>query len=105
MANIDLNVLSLSELKQLQKDVAKTISSYEERKKAEARAALEERAREMGFSLAELSGAAPSRKRGPSVPKYRHPENPNITWTGRGRKPKWITDHIAAGNDIADLEI
>ena len=22
--------------------------------------------------------------------KYRHPENPELEWTGRGRKPKWV---------------
>lgn len=105
MVNIDLNALSLSDLKQLQKDVAKTISGYEARRKAEALAVLEEKAREMGFSLAELGGATVGRKPTPAAPKYRHPDNPTITWTGRGRKPKWIAEHIAAGKDIADFEI
>ena len=38
MTDIDLNALSLPELKQLQKNVAKAIASFEDRRKAEARA-------------------------------------------------------------------
>lgn len=105
MSEPDLNALSLKELKQLEKDVAKAIKDYEDRKKAEARAALEEQAREMGFSLAELAGTKTARTRSLGVPKYRHPENPAITWTGRGRKPKWVAEHIEAGKPIEDLEI
>ncbi|WP_443089971.1 hypothetical protein [Yoonia sp.] len=38
MAEYDLEALSLSELKKMQKDVAKPISTFEDRQKAEARA-------------------------------------------------------------------
>jgi DNA-binding protein H-NS len=24
--------------------------------------------------------------------KYRHPENPELTWTGRGKEPKWLIE-------------
>ncbi|WP_127903736.1 H-NS family nucleoid-associated regulatory protein [Solirhodobacter olei] len=105
MRTLDINALDLVELKQLQKDVAKAIESFESRKKADAVAALEAQAKELGFSLADLAGAAKGKKRGISAPKYRHPENPNITWTGRGRKPRWVSEHIASGKDIEELEI
>lgn len=105
MANIELNSFTLPELKQLHKDVSKAIESFENRRKAEALAALEAKAKELGFSLSDIAGATKGRKRSPSVPKYRHPENADITWTGRGRKPKWVQDHIDAGKDISSLEI
>jgi len=59
MADIDLNAFSLPELKQLEKNVAKTITSFEDRRKAEARAKVDELARELGFSFEELAEAAP----------------------------------------------
>lgn len=47
-------------------------------------------------------GAAPApRRRGTVAPKYRHPDNPQLTWTGRGNKPIWVRDFLAAGNDIS----
>ena len=38
MADFNLEAMSLKELRQLQKDLAKAISAYEDRHKAEARA-------------------------------------------------------------------
>ena len=105
MTDIDLNALSLAELKQLEKNVAKAIASFEDRRKAEARAAAETVAKEYGFSLGDLVNAAPSRKGAAPVAKYRHPENPEITWSGRGRKPAWIAEGLEAGKTLEDFAI
>jgi DNA-binding protein H-NS len=102
---IDLNELSLKELKDLQSQVAKAISGYEERRKREARVELEEKARAMGFSLNELVEITAGRKRSPSVAKYANPANPVDTWSGRGRKPRWFTEALARGRKPEDLAI
>ncbi len=104
MANIDLDGLSLKELKALQKSVEKAISSFEDRKKSEARAKLEEAAKELGYSFADLAGGAAKLKRAVDA-KYRHPENPSRTWSGRGRKPKWFSEWLGAGKSADDLKI
>jgi DNA-binding protein H-NS len=105
MADISVDELSLPELKKLEKDVARAIATYEERQKAEARAEAEAVAKKFGFSLNQLvDGGAPKAKAAPE-PKYRHPENASITWSGRGRKPGWISDGLAAGKTLADFEI
>ena len=105
MTDIDLTALSLAELKQLEKNVAKAIASFEYRRKAEARAAAEAVAKEHGFALGDLVDTTSSGKRGPSAPKYRHPENPDITWSGRGRKPAWIVEGLEAGKSLEDFAI
>ena len=89
----------------MQKDLAKTIFTYEDRHKAEARAKLEAIAKEMGYSLADLIGVEVKATRSAAVAKYRHPENAALTWSGRGRKPHWFADHVNAGKDPADLAI
>ncbi len=97
---IDLNALSLKELKQLQEDVAAAIAGFEDKKKREAIAELEAKAKEMGYpSLAELVGAGRAKrsKRRPAPPKYCHPENNNVQWSGRGRRPVWFRDALNAG--------
>jgi DNA-binding protein H-NS len=38
-------------------------------------------------------------------PKYRHPKDMILTWSGRGKKPGWMQDWIAAGNDPDELLI
>lgn len=105
MADYDLEALSVSELKKMQKDVAKAISTYEDRQKGEARAEVEALARELGYSLAELVGTEAKSSRLPAAAKYRHPENPALTWSGRGRKPQWFVEALAAGKTAEDLAI
>lgn len=102
---MDLNTLSLKELKDLQSQVAKAINGYEDRRKKEALAELEEKARSLGFSLSELTGAAPVRKRSPATAKYANPANPSDTWSGRGRKPRWFEAALNAGRKPEDLAI
>ena len=92
-------------MKKLQKGIAKAISTFEDRQKAEARTKVEAVAREMGYSLAELVGTDSKAKRAPIAQKYRHPENPAVAWSGRWRKPQWFVDALAAGTTAGDLEI
>jgi DNA-binding protein H-NS len=103
MADHDLETLSLKELKQLHKDVLKAIANFEGRKKAEARAKVDAVAKEMGFSLTELLGADSRTGRAPSEAKYRHPEKPDLTWSGRGRKPNWLLEAVSAGTPLEEL--
>jgi DNA-binding protein H-NS len=105
MADYDLEALSLGELKKMQKDVAKAISTYQDRQKAEARAKVEALARDLGYSLAELVGIETKSSRAPAVAKYRHPENPALTWSGRGRKPQWFVDALSAGKSAESLTV
>jgi DNA-binding protein H-NS len=105
MVDYNLELLSFSELMKLQKDVAKAISTFEDRQKAEARAKVEALARDLGYSLAELAGSETKSPRAPAAPKYRHPENPALTWSGRGRKPHWFVEALEAGNTASDLAI
>lgn len=107
MSKIDLSTLSLDELKALRKDVEKAIENYETRKRQEALAAAEAAASAAGYSLSELLSDVKSGKGKGSVnpPKYRHPENPELTWTGKGRQPSWIKDAVDAGRPLDDFLI
>jgi DNA-binding protein H-NS len=104
---IDLDSMSRSELMRLRADVDKAIATLADRERKKAIEAAERAAAEHGFSLADLTGAAMPGKRGKSKSpaKYRNPADPTQTWSGRGRKPRWIIDAAAAGRDLADFEI
>jgi DNA-binding protein H-NS len=104
---IDLNSMSRGELVKLRADIEKAISSLAERERKKAREAAERAAAEHGFSLAELTGAPSTAKRnGTKNPaRYRNPANPTETWSGRGRRPRWVNDAAAAGRALSDFEI
>ncbi|MGB8622784.1 MAG: H-NS histone family protein [Paracoccaceae bacterium] len=102
--NIDLDKLSKKELEKLRSDVDKALATLESRKKAEARKAAEQAAKEHGFSLDDIfkAGAKPKQK---SPPKYRNPANPQQTWTGRGRQPGWIKEALEKGKSLSEFAI
>lgn len=104
MTDFKLETLSFKELKNLQTAVGKALASFQDRQMATARAQLQEHARSLGFSLEEIvsPGAAKSTRSRPKA-KYRHPENAEITWSGRGRRPIWFTSAISAGKKPEDL--
>lgn len=104
MTTVNLNEMSLDELKALRKDVDAAIKNYESRKKKAALAELEAKAAELGFNLNDLTGSG-GRSRKINPPKFRHPENPELTWSGRGRQPDWYKEQISAGRDPEDMKI
>lgn len=75
------------------------------KRRKDALAAVEATAREAGFTLAELMGKPEKAGKKISPPKYSHPENPELTWTGRGRQPAWFKELIAGGTPPDELEI
>ncbi|WP_136637493.1 H-NS family nucleoid-associated regulatory protein [Pseudooceanicola onchidii] len=101
---VDLDSMSLDELKKLRKDADSAIRNYEDRKKKAALAELEAKAAELGFSLNDLTGAT-GRGRKVNPPKYRHPDDSTLTWSGRGRQPDWYKDLVGGGTNPDDLLI
>ena len=87
MAEFNIEAMSLKELKSLQKDLARAISTFEDRQKSDARSKLEIIAKEVGYSLADLIGTEVKPSRAPAAAKYRHPENAALTWSSS----KWDT--------------
>lgn len=103
--DIDLEELDLKELNDLRSKVDRAISNYETRRKRAAMNKLEETAREYGFSLTELAAEVKGGRGGPVAPKYANPADSTVTWTGRGRQPVWVREHLEAGGKLDDLAI
>ena len=104
IADIELDRMSHGDLVKLQKDVQKALATYQERRRQEALIEMQEIARKHGLELNEVMGG---KKKAASVsaPKYRHPDNPSLTWAGRGRKPRWITEEINNGRSLEDFKV
>lgn len=89
----------------MERDIASAITSSRMREKAKAMAELDIRARELVFSLAELTGAAEriKGKHAPAAAQHPNPAVPSDTWSARGREPAWFGAAIAAGTKPDDL--
>lgn len=108
MLDNNLDSLSLDELRDLRTRVDRAIKGYQERKRKDAIAAAEEAVRAHGFSsLADVTRARRSAKasHSSSVVRYAHPEDPNLTWSGRGRRPRWVNEYVDSGKSLEDLAV
>jgi DNA-binding protein H-NS len=41
----------------------------------------------------------------PVLPKYFNPDQPSETWSGRGKRPRWVLAQLKAGRRIEDFKI
>ena len=97
MTRIDLVSLSIDELWALHEEIASVLSTKINAKKLK----LEKRLEELGHEP-----SARQRRPYPKVhPRYRNPQPPHETWSGRGRQPRWVTEMIDAGKSLDDLRI
>jgi DNA-binding protein H-NS len=60
-----------------------------------------------GYSFEDIFGSTRAKRRstGTVPPKYRNPANPEQTWSGRGKRPRWFNDALKAGKKEKDLAI
>ncbi|KAF0815304.1 Trans-acting regulatory protein HvrA [Andreprevotia sp. IGB-42] len=102
----DLSAYSLPELFQLQKDIVRVIAERQVSDRRDTLQALKALAAERGFDINELLGAAGSKPvKTAGVALYRNPADASATWTGRGRKPLWVVDHLAKGGTLDQIKI
>ena len=107
MDQIDLRRLNDDQLSDCLGKIQTEMASREKRKRQELRAELERRVVAEGYKMGdifpELGTAAPAGRRRRKMPaKYRNPQNPEETWTGIGRSPKWVQEILSErGIDMA----
>ena len=106
MALPNIEKLSYKELLQLQTKIAAAIEKRKADEKSAVKRKMMELAAASGFELDELVGAKRGVRKGSTVaPKYRHPKDPTLTWTGRGRQPKWLAAELAKGRKLESFLI
>ena len=70
------------------------MASRERENRKALRVEIERRVADQGYRLAdlfpELATASPGSARRKRPPRYRDPQNPEHTWSGIGRSPKWV---------------
>lgn len=111
-----LETLSSAQLRLL---IDQAKSAYEVVHAREMKEAMEEMiavAEARGFNIKEMMGQADFAKlMATQVPvlqpssgepvRFRDDKNPSLTWTGRGRLPRWLKEIKEAGGDVEDYRI
>jgi len=103
---MDLSTLSVAQLRDLQQQIPAEIKRREAQEKVNILNEVRAFAKARGYAIEDLLGKEVKVKTpsGSKVKvKYRHPQNPELEWTGRGRKPKWVEAWVAGGANLENL--
>jgi DNA-binding protein H-NS len=106
MRKPNIDKLSYNELVELSERVQEAIDQRKADEKAALRQQMKELAAEAGFDLEDVVAKGRARqKRSKVAPKYRNPNDPTQTWSGRGRQPNWLVAEIKKGKTPEDFQI
>jgi DNA-binding protein H-NS len=101
MKDIDFQSMSIEELWALHEKIASILSTKMQAEKGK----LEKRLNELLGTFERASNQAQQRPYPKVNPKFRNPEPPHQTWSGRGRQPRWVSEMLEAGKSLDDLRI
>lgn len=108
---MDISRLSIAELNNLRQEIDLQIARVKSLERQQVIDELKSLASSKGYSLDELlsgktpSLAKPSKMTKKVAPKYVHPRDSSLTWTGRGKQPLWIKQLLSEGKSLTSLAI
>jgi len=95
----ELDRMSLKELQELELKVRRARATVQDRSRVDLRKKMEVMAADAGFRINDIFGARGGKGRTVAA-KYVNPDDPSETWTGRGRKPRWLNAKLQEGAKI-----
>ena len=107
MADIDISRLNIDQLTELVGKAQTEVASRDKQRRKDLRSELERRVAADGYKLSDIfpelgSDAASGTQRQKRPAKFRNPQNPEETWAGIGRTPKWVQAILSErGIDVA----
>jgi len=102
----DYQNLSESELQAVIENAERALKNKQANKRREVIAQIKELAASIDVAVEIHEPEKASTRKGSKVAiKYRHPDDLNKTWTGRGVAPKWMQELLSAGHDRSEFEV
>jgi len=102
----DLNNLSVSELQQVIDNAAAALKVKQDSERKEVYAQIKKLAASVGATVdIYVADKKETRKTAKVEAKYRHPDEYELTWTGRGLTPKWMRALQESGRDKSEFLI
>ena len=109
--SFDFDGMSVDEMWQLHEEVSRVLSTRLTAEKRELEKRLAQLRRESdpaGSSDDDIRSGntgRPRRKYPEVLPKYRNPNEPFETWSGRGKQPRWLSAALKHGHKLKEFEI
>ena len=105
----DISNLSVEELKKLKVEAEALIESKKDQAIEDAYNQIMAIAKALDLSVEEILELGQQKRKQTSrkvvEPRYRNHANPEQTWTGRGKKPRWLVAALDQGAQLEDFII
>ena len=106
MRDSSLDKLTVKELKELRLKVDYAISTRHNDERNALREQFRALAEQAGFTLTEVVGGGGRGSKGRSASaKFANPVDPEETWSGRGRQPRWLSAKLRSGASLDDFRL
>ncbi len=105
----DISSLSVEDLKRLQAEAQTLIASKKDQAIEDAYNQIMSIAEAVGFSVDEVLAFGEQKRKKTTrkvvEPSYRNKNNPEETWTGRGKQPRWLVAELEKGAKLESFLI
>ena len=96
MQEADYRSYDYTQLLEAKRDIDTLIEERREEVRQQFRNETMEKAQKLGLDIVQVLCTIEA--------KYRDPQNPAHTWSGKGRKPAWLKEYLDQGHDLAQYE-
>jgi DNA-binding protein H-NS len=105
---LSFDAMSVDEMWRLHEEISRILSvrlTSEKRELEKRLAQLRREEKPQPKSTDKQLGVRQARKYPKVFPKYRNPNEPTETWSGRGKQPRWLTAALTMGHTIEEFVI
>jgi DNA-binding protein H-NS len=103
---LNLDAMTTDELWRLHEEVGGILLVHVTSRKRELEKQLAQLSPETQVELSSKGQAHAPRRKYPRVfPKFRNPQVPSETWSGRGKRPRWLSAALKTGRKIEEFVI
>jgi DNA-binding protein H-NS len=95
----DIDRMTFKELQDLELKIKRAKSTAQEKTRTDLKDKVEAMVAAAGFKMSDLFGGRGGKGRKVAA-KYVNPDDSTETWTGRGRKPRWLAAKLKSGERI-----
>src|SRR3984893_4145579 len=104
----DFGKMSIDELEAAIQEARATLEQKRQEREDGIIAQVRELTAQIGKTPEELFGSRGKAARPASTSQaatYRHPADPHLTWSGRGKRRVWVAEALEKGKTLPELEI
>ena len=94
----------MAQLRELQAEVTEQIKTRQKDEVANVQRQILALAQSVGMTPQQILGFKETKTKATKTvaARYRHPDQPELEWTGRGRKPRWIIEYLEKPDNTLD---